>query len=326
MDVPWTFYYADYDPAGAAGRGVIAPPDAEDLEVPDKERPALEGVVRQLGLRAVPPAEAARRIESWFAGFQYSTVRDHPFSDLLPGNATPLAEFLNTTHRGHCEYFATATTLLLRAAGIPARYATGFAVGDWSTWERAWIVRERHAHAWSTAWIDGKWRDLDTTPAAWFADEESLAPSTQRLLDFLRWAGFRWRTRDDSDTKVMAWVVVGIALLLLVWKLVSEGGLVRLAERRRSAGRARPGEDSEFFALEAALAKQAPRGRGEALYEWLPRATGGLDREARGELTRLAGLHYRYRFDPRGLTSEEREALRRRVTFCLAQLRQVAAG
>lgn len=322
MDVPWTFYYADYDPAGGAGKGRIAPPDAEDLEVPEKERPALENVVRQLGLRAVPPAEAARRIEGWFAGFQYTTVRDHPFSDLLPGNATPLAEFLNTTHRGHCEYFATATTLLLRAAGIPARYATGFAVGDWSEWERAWIVRERHAHAWSTAYIDGQWRDLDTTPAAWFADEESLAPTAQRLVDFLRWAGFRWTTRDDSDTKVMAWVVVGIAVLLLVWKLVSEGGLVRLAERRRGAGPLRPGGDSEFFALETALAKTVPRGRGETLYEWLPRASGALAPAARDELAALAGLHYRYRFDPQGLDATQRDSLR---GGCAALLRNLGA-
>ena len=42
--------------------------------------------------------------------------------------ATPLADFLLRTRSGHCEYYATATVLLLRAAGIPARYAHANAV------------------------------------------------------------------------------------------------------------------------------------------------------------------------------------------------------
>ena len=34
-------------------------------------------------------------------------------------DVTPLADFLLRTRAGHCEYFATAATLLLRKAGIP---------------------------------------------------------------------------------------------------------------------------------------------------------------------------------------------------------------
>jgi transglutaminase-like putative cysteine protease len=45
-------------------------------------------------------------------------------------NETPLARFLLRTRSGHCEYFATATVLLLRQLGIPARYAVGYAVHE----------------------------------------------------------------------------------------------------------------------------------------------------------------------------------------------------
>ena len=323
MEVPWTFYNALY-----SGGPVNAPPgysavDAEDLLVPVKERPALEAVARQLGLSALSPAERIRRVEAHFAGFQYSTVRNHVFSDLVPGSETPLAEFLTTTKRGHCEYFATATTLLLRTAGIPARYATGYAIQDWSTWENAWIVRERHSHAWSRAYVDGQWTDLDTTPAAWFSDEESLAPTGQKIVDFLRWAGFRWSTRDGSETRLLAWGVVGLAALILAWKLVTEGGLVRLAQRAGTARHDRPGSDSEFYALEARLAKAAPRRPSEPLLEWLTRAAAALEADTRVELTRLAGLHYRYRFDPAGLDAGERMSLSTGCSTALATLRRV---
>jgi hypothetical protein len=56
------------------------------------------------------------------------------------------------------------------------------------------------------------------------------------------------------------------------------------------------------------------------LSDWLARlmkADTALGR-ANGSLLELLQLHYRYRFDPRGLTAADREELRRRATACLA--------
>ena len=77
---------------------------------------------------------------------------------------------MRNARAGHCEYFAASTTLLLRAAGIPARYATGFAVMEYSPLEAAFVVRARHAHAWSRAWNGERWVDLDTTPPSWLQE------------------------------------------------------------------------------------------------------------------------------------------------------------
>ena len=44
----------------------------------------------------------------------------------------PLAYFLFTSKAGHCEYFATAMTVMLRAVGVPARYVTGFLPGEYN--------------------------------------------------------------------------------------------------------------------------------------------------------------------------------------------------
>ena len=322
MEVPWTFYYTLYSPGAATSPPGYSAAGAEDLHVPERERPTLDSVALKLGLAGLPPAESVRRVMGYLAQFEYSTVRNHAFSDLIPGNETPLAEFLNTTRRGHCEYFATAATLLLRTAGIPARYATGYAIQDWSAWEEAWIVRERHSHAWARAFVAGHWQDVDATPPAWFADEEALAPTGQKLADLLRWAGFRWTTRDGSETKMLAWAIVAIAAVILVWKLVSEGGLVRLAQRGGDSRHTRPGDDSEFYAVEAALAKRVPRRASEPLLEWLPRAAAALEAGARAELSRLAVLHYRYRFDPQGLPAAERSTLSNSCKKILAVIRR----
>lgn len=81
------------------------------------------------------------------------------------GGEFPIDDFLLRTRRGHCEYFASAMVLLLRAEGIPARLATGFYGAEWSAWDQAWVVRQSNAHAWVEAWVgDGGWRVFDPTP------------------------------------------------------------------------------------------------------------------------------------------------------------------
>ena len=102
----------------------------------------------------MPPAQAVQRVMQHFAsGFSYSLWRDAP----PPAGVTPLADFMTRTRQGHCEYFAAAATILLRAAGVPARYATGYAVMEYSGLEQAYVVRARHAHAWTRAYLDGRW-------------------------------------------------------------------------------------------------------------------------------------------------------------------------
>jgi hypothetical protein len=82
------------------------------------------------------------------------------------------------------------------------------------------------------------------------------------------------------------------------------------------------GLDSEFYLLEKKLAERgAPRDASEPLSDWLERAAAAQDMEdLRGALHELLGLHYRYRFDPLGLSEADREALQRQARACLEQL------
>jgi len=75
-------------------------------------------------------------------------------------------DFLFNTRRGFCEHFASAFTVLARAAGIPARVVTGYQGGEFNPLGGYLIVRQSDAHAWSEVWLDGKgWVRVDPTAA-----------------------------------------------------------------------------------------------------------------------------------------------------------------
>lgn len=102
-------------------------------------------------------------------------VRDSAVYDLMtprtPEGKDFALYFLEESHRGYCVHFATATTLLLRSQGIPARYVTGYAVaGDIG---RRNVVTADQSHAWVEYFDDRLgWRMLDPTPAYWLEEED----------------------------------------------------------------------------------------------------------------------------------------------------------
>lgn len=105
--------------------------------------------------------ERARALESYFQReFEYTT-------DFVGrGSDRPIEDFLFRFKSGHCEYFATATVLMLRSQGIPARLVTGYLGADRNRFEGSYVVRQSNAHAWVEAWFpDGGWAIFDPTPA-----------------------------------------------------------------------------------------------------------------------------------------------------------------
>lgn len=297
---------------------VDGPPDDTDLRLPPRDAAVLTRIAGDLGLAGRPHAEVLATVAAFFRqNFRYSMY----LPDRPPGG-TPLADFLLRTRAGHCEYFATATVLLLRAAGLPARYATGYSVQEWSRLERWYVVRSRHAHSWALVWVDGAWRDVDTTPAVWAAVEGAGAPLAEPLFDLWSWGAFlfsRWRWSEGGGglgTQI-GWLLIPL-FALLAWRLYSRRRVARgrgEPEPEAHAG-PRPGDDSEFYAIEARL-RDLGLGRrpDEPLAGWARRV------DATDSLRPLVSLHYRHRFDPNGLSGEERAALRAGVRAWLAEHR-----
>ena len=73
--------------------------------------------------------------------------------------------FLEESATGYCVHFASAATVLLRAAGIPARYVTGYLT--YSAGDGISGVTADEAHAW-VEYLDPKlgWTVLEATPGA----------------------------------------------------------------------------------------------------------------------------------------------------------------
>ena len=83
----------------------------------------------------------------------------------MSGEYTDFAQwFLEESDTGYCVHFATAAVVLLRAAGIEARYVEGWMVSCEA--EQKTLVSNQCAHAWAEYYDsdDGVWRILEATP------------------------------------------------------------------------------------------------------------------------------------------------------------------
>jgi hypothetical protein len=311
--------YTAHVPRGGAGE---APPQPSDLRVPPREATVIGRVAEELGLAGRSPAEVVTALRAHFLGrFHYSRF----LAGSRPGR-TALEQFLLVSRGGHCEYFATATTLLLRQAGVPARYAVGYAAHEWSRVEGRWVVRARDAHAWALAWIDGAWVEIDTTPPLWIAEESGPASAWQPLSDVWEWVTFlvsrwRWSERQDRSTGSLGWLLIPL-LAMLIWRLWARRR-VAPAPASAHAGRGHgpgAGDDSEFYRVERRLIELGfARPAGEPLGRWLDVVAGAAPPAlATAPLRGLLALHYRYRFDPAGLAAAERQRLRAEAEAWLA--------
>jgi protein-glutamine gamma-glutamyltransferase len=129
----------------------------------------------------------AKRIESRLRDsgeFSYSLS-----AAISDASVDPVEDFFANRKTGHCEYFASAMALMLRAAGVPSRLVSGFKGGERSNYTGAFVVEERHAHAWVEALIGNRWQPFDPTPGEARAasvkeigEERSIAAGLRTLI------------------------------------------------------------------------------------------------------------------------------------------------
>ncbi len=94
--------------------------------------------------RAFTPYDRARAIETWL---RYNIIYNERAA-APPPDRDFVDWVLFDALEGYCNYYASSMVIMLRALGIPARMAAGFAEGEWDTERGAYNVRESDAHTW----------------------------------------------------------------------------------------------------------------------------------------------------------------------------------
>jgi protein-glutamine gamma-glutamyltransferase len=275
-------------------------PYMPDLRVPPDETAAIRDIVQQLNLKALPLQEKLSTLKQWFAThFRYTRYLSIDANNLIRAkSASALTTFLTKNRAGHCEYFATATTLILREAGVPARYAIGFAVKEYDPRHAESVIRGTHGHAWCRVWDDEhqRWFDFDTTPASWLSEETQKTPWHQGLQDWMQRQQedfFLWRNRPGNGLLIGS-IMTGIGL---IGALIIARNLWRSRRKIEDSPDAYqwkgPAIRTPLHELEPAATKLlGPRPTGLPLGSWMSRlpAIEGLNE--------AIALHQRLRFDP----------------------------
>lgn len=197
------------------------------LQLPKRKIPArVAELAKKLTENLESPYEKAVALRDYLRNnFKYLL-----YAQKTPPGKESVDYFLFTLKAGHCEYFASALTVLARFAGLPARVATGFSPGNYNTLTKQFEVHEYHAHAWTQIYIDKiGWLTFDATPPQHirsetrpagfgsmrdpFGDEWRITPPeiTEQTLDHIRSDIIR-EARKEEDASALEKALIKTAI------------------------------------------------------------------------------------------------------------------
>lgn len=148
VDFEYPGTIGDDEPTGAYLRELLFVHPKQNLRTWD--------LVSKLEEQNLTQKELANKIFMTFAtGYKYT---------LEPGSygSNAVDELIFERKQGFCGHYAHALAVMFRMAKIPARIAGGYVGGKVNT--NYVILRDFDAHAWTEAYIDGKWQRFDVVP------------------------------------------------------------------------------------------------------------------------------------------------------------------
>ncbi|MBU0492052.1 MAG: transglutaminase domain-containing protein [Chloroflexi bacterium] len=252
--------------------------------------PNVPGRVRALAhdltAGAGTPYDKAAVIQEYLRTLTYDTETP------LPPPGRDVADyFLFDRQRGYCDHFATAMVVLCRAAGVPARYVTGYAAGEYDHANYRYVVLQKYAHSWVEVYFPGYgWVEFEPTPALAVPIRplggEQGAPTARQLLE-------QWQPREYQEgPSTTVWLLLGALLLALALAV----GVMAYYFVRRPAVSAEQVTVSEAYAQ---LARRAARfGAGPRPWQTPREYLATLGQRLAGGLDRAPGLLRRRAPDP----------------------------
>ncbi|HVM36737.1 MAG TPA: DUF3488 and transglutaminase-like domain-containing protein [Actinomycetota bacterium] len=153
-------------------RRAEGPPDPRVeryLQLPSDLPERVGGLARQITRGTTNTYDRVKAIERYLAdNYRYRTDSPVP-----PEGRDAVDHFLFDTDVGFCEQFASATAVMLRTLGVPARVVVGYTPGSRSAFTGLYDVRASDAHAWVEVWFpDLGWYEFDPTFAVPEAEVE----------------------------------------------------------------------------------------------------------------------------------------------------------
>lgn len=164
------------------------------LQIPQSITPRTYELVKSLTANCRTADDMVRNIMNYLS-------KTYPYSlkvSQVPPETDFVDYFLFTERKGYCTYFASASVIMCRIAGIPARYVEGFNMDDEKDADGMYTVRNHRAHAWAEVLIDPRnnlWSIVDCVPQGVPASEIS---DSNQYRD--RFADDRYKFYDSRFT------------------------------------------------------------------------------------------------------------------------------
>lgn len=150
---------------------------ARYLSLPDSVPERVRFLALDLTVNQSTPYDRAKAIETYLRKIPYSLDVPGP-----PQGRDAVDYFLFDLKEGYCDYYATAMTVLARAAGLPARFVIGYSSGAYDSSSGTYVVTESNSHAWTEIYFSGiGWVEFEPTagqPALIRPETGSTLPSS----------------------------------------------------------------------------------------------------------------------------------------------------
>lgn len=274
----------------------------------------LAPLVAEITAGATTPYDKAQAIREFLGDHCLYTTS----APALPRGEDAASFFVTERRRGACDLFATSLAVMCRLAGVPARVATGFQVGEWDLEERAFIPQQRDAHAWAEVYFTG---------VGWVPFDVSAEEAERERDPF----AFATRGRQRRVMRIGEQIWRGLLIIAAVAALLSAAlgpsVLIRwLRNRARPrSNRERLGAVFEWFRRRvtrlAGLRSERWRTPDE-LRAALAAAGVGAGPRASALLDEFTQRFYDYRYGPKEPSEAEVRALRAQARRLLNVLRR----
>ncbi|HXZ05821.1 MAG TPA: transglutaminase domain-containing protein, partial [Ktedonobacteraceae bacterium] len=122
------------------------------LQLPNNLDPNIKILAENLTAKAPTMYDKAVALESYF----HNNYTYDANISLPPGQeAVSWFLFRDNSHKGFCNYFATAMAVMARELGIPARVVEGYTNGKYDAKHNQWVIRGTDAHSWVQIYFAG---------------------------------------------------------------------------------------------------------------------------------------------------------------------------